>query len=247
MFGHEWLGSEDGAGDEGSEKGDDKMLHEVLKRNDVDGAKGDAHHSPSRVNFVFTFLLNSTMEALRLLITWSLLRPALPLAAGMTVLHSLLSIKREASRMRGCSSGLTTMKPVLVSMNEIAGVYLAPEHFDFTIPADGVNVRMAYAKASSEGFESGVGHFIDVADRAVGDGSHAAEGAVNVAVHFTPEGADHARLVEILHDDNLWSRDASHVSPILVSGVRIHLAMGFVAWLNNDGDSIADHGSPFAA
>ena len=92
---------------------------------------------------------------------------------------------------------------MLVCMNEITWVYLAPKDLYFAIPTHRMHMRMTDAETTSQSFESGVGHFIDIADRAIDDGAHAAEGAVHVAVHLAPEGADDAWLVEILHDDKL--------------------------------------------
>jgi hypothetical protein len=104
-----------------------------------------------------------------------------------------------------------------------------------------MHMRVAYAKTAGEGFETGVGHFIDIADRAVDDGAHAAEGAVHVAVHLTPEGADRARLVEILHADDLGTRNAGDVATVFVPAVGIGLAMRLVARLDDHGDSVTDH------
>ena len=62
---------------------------------------------------------------------------------------------------------------------------------------------MADAQPAGQGLESRVIHFIQVADAAVGDRAHAAQGPMETAGDLAPDGPDHAGLVEVLHDDDL--------------------------------------------
>ena len=55
---------------------------------------------------------------------------------------------------------------------------------------DGPAKRMADAQPFGQGFETGVGHLIDIADGAVGDRPDAAQRAVYVGVDLTPVRAD---------------------------------------------------------
>ena len=64
-------------------------------------------------------------------------------------------------------------------------------------------MRVSHAQAARQRFEAGVIHLVEIADRAIGDGADAAQCAMGVAVHLAPEGADDARLVEILHYNDL--------------------------------------------
>ena len=90
---------------------------------------------------------------------------------------------------------------VLVGVDELAWLDFSTEGFDFAIPFHGAGVGVADAEAGGEGLKAGVGHFVDVADAAVGDGAHAAEEAVGVAVHLAPERAEPGlTVVEVLDD-----------------------------------------------
>ena len=71
---------------------------------------------------------------------------------------------------------------VLVGVDELARLDAAAEGFNFAIPFHGAGVGVTDAEAGGEGLEAGVGHLVDVADAAVGDGADAAEGSVGVAV-----------------------------------------------------------------
>ena len=85
----------------------------------------------------------------------------------------------------------------------------------------GMDIGMAHAEPAGERLEAGVVHFVQIADRAVGDGADATQGAVDVAVHLAPKGSDDPRLVEILHDDDLRSRHAGDVAAVFAPGVGI--------------------------
>ncbi len=130
---------------------------------------------------------------------------------------------------------------MLVGMDELAGRHFAAKDLDIAIPTHGMDMGMTDAQLAGEGFEAGIGHLIHVADRAIDNGAHATEGAVHVAVHLAPEGANDARLVEILHADDLGSRNAGDVTAIVISGVRVCLAMPLVAGFDDHGDGITDH------
>ena len=95
---------------------------------------------------------------------------------------------------------------MFVGVNELARLDLTAVHLDFVSPTHGRRMRVAHAQTPGQGFESGVVHFVQIADGPVGNCAHAAEGAVNVRVDFAPERADHVGLVEILHDDDFGCR-----------------------------------------
>ena len=69
---------------------------------------------------------------------------------------------------------------VLVGMDELARLHLAAKHRYRHAPPDRHDVRMADAQPAGERLESGGRHLVHVADRAVGDRTHAAEGPVDV-------------------------------------------------------------------
>ena len=84
---------------------------------------------------------------------------------------------KENMRLRPTNRGNQkvekTQDPV-VSMDELAGAYGVTEDFDLAVPAHGVAEGMADTEASGKGLEAGVGHFVDVADGAVGYGADTA-------------------------------------------------------------------------
>ena len=92
---------------------------------------------------------------------------------------------------------------MFVGVDQLAGLDGAAENFDFATPADWPAMGVANTESPREGFEPGVGHFVDVADGAVGDRADATERAMGIAVHFAPERTDDAGFVEILDDDDL--------------------------------------------
>ena len=63
---------------------------------------------------------------------------------------------------------------VLVGVDELVGVDFSTEDFDFAVPADGTGVGVTDAEAGGDGLEAGVGHFVDIADAAIGDCADAA-------------------------------------------------------------------------
>src|ERR1041385_2476078 len=92
---------------------------------------------------------------------------------------------------------------------------------------------MRDAEPASQSFESRIVHLVQVADRAVGNGSHAAQRAMGVAVDFAPKRADNPRFVQVLQDDNFWARRRGDVATVLAPGVRVRLLMFRIARLNN--------------
>jgi hypothetical protein len=56
---------------------------------------------------------------------------------------------------------------VLVGVNQLAGLNLPAEHFDFAVPADGIGVCVPDGQPSRDRLELRVGHLINVTDCAV--------------------------------------------------------------------------------
>jgi hypothetical protein len=129
---------------------------------------------------------------------------------------------------------------VFVCVDELAGLDFAAEDFDLDVPTNGRRVGMADTEAFGEGFETGVVHFIEIADAAIGYGADAAEGFVRVAVYLAPEGADDVGFIKVLHDDYFGAGDAGDVTAVIEPGVGI-LFVRCVAGFDNDGDGVADH------
>ena len=84
------------------------------------------------------------------------------------------------------------------------------KHFDGATPAHRPGMAVTDAQPTRQRLEARVAHLVQIADPAIDDDTDAAERAVHVAVHLTPERADDARLVEVLHDDDLRSRHARY-------------------------------------
>ncbi len=134
-------------------------------------------------------------------------------------------------------------KAVFVRVDELAGLDLGFEDFDFAAPAYRPGMGVAYTKAAGEGFETGVVHFVEVADCTVRNRPDAAEGAVDVAVHLAPEGAVGVGFVEILDDDDFWAGDGADVGAVLFPSCRVVLRVLCIAGLYDTGHGIANHRS----
>ena len=100
---------------------------------------------------------------------------------------------------------------------------------------------VADTETSGQRLESRIGHFIHVTNRTISDGANTAESAVDVAVHLTPKGADHTRLVEVLHHYDLGTRKAGNVAAVFAPCIRIGLPMPGIAWLDDHRHRMADH------
>src|SRR4051812_11790954 len=105
-------------------------------------------------------------------------------------------------------------KSVFIGVNELTGRDFPTENFHLDAPLHRTGKRVADACPPRDRLESGVGHLVDVANRPIDDRPDAAECAVNITVHLSPKRTDGARFVEILHDDDLRSREACHVTAI---------------------------------
>ena len=160
-------------------------------------------------------------------------------AGGLDWAYDLSGIARGFEE-----SGLVLLRhgeeAVLVCVDELARLDALAEDLHRAAPADGRDIRVADAEPAGEGLEASVGHLIEVAHRAVRDGAHAAERAVGVGVHLAPEGADDARLVEILHDDDFRPRHAGEVTAVVTLRVG-YFAVLRVARLDDHRDRVANH------
>jgi len=132
---------------------------------------------------------------------------------------------------------------VFVGVDELPGGDFGAEDFDFAAPVDWAGVGVADTESAGQCLESGVVHFVNIADGSVSDGADAAEGFVDVAIHFSPEGAVGVGFVEVLDDDNFGSVDGRNVVAVLVPCVRIFFGVFGVAGLDDTGDGVADHGA----
>ena len=101
--------------------------------------------------------------------------------------------------------------------------------------------RAAALEAAGKGLEAGVGHLIHIADSAVGNRANTAERFVHIAVHLTPERADHPRFVEILYDNDLRPVDRGDVLAVLLPRIGIVLPVVRIAGADNHADRSADH------
>ena len=102
-------------------------------------------------------------------------------------------------------------------------------------------MRVADAESLSQRFETIVGHFVDVSNESVRNGSNATEGAVDSAIYLSPEGADEVGFVEVLNHSDFWARS---VRDIFTVGFPGHRALVFaLTGLDHDGGGVANHGA----
>src|SRR5262245_66328382 len=93
---------------------------------------------------------------------------------------------------------------------------------------------MTDAQPSGQRLETRITHLVQVAYTAVHNRPDAAQRVVNIRVDLAPERTDEIRLVQILHDDDLRSRDARQVSAIFIPSVGIMFTMIGSARLSDD-------------
>lgn len=90
---------------------------------------------------------------------------------------------------------------MLIGMDELPRLDRLAEDRHRTAPPHRMPVGMARRQLTCEGLEAGVVHFIEVADGAIHDGSHAADRPHHGAVHLADTGAEGMRPVEVLHHE----------------------------------------------
>ena len=137
--------------------------------------------------------------------------------------------------------GFNHEKPMLVRMDEIPRHNLATEDLDLAIPTHRLHMRVADAESSSQGLETRIGHFINIANGPIDNGSNTTERAMRIAVDLAPKGTDYPRFVEILNDDDFWPRNVGYVATILLPRICMGFAMRLVARLDNDSNRVANH------
>ena len=80
-------------------------------------------------------------------------------------------------------------------------VYWCAEHFNVAIPTNGNRRGVTYTESASERFETNLGHFVNIADPAINDGSNTSKRSMDVGVDFTPSGSVGPGLIKILNND----------------------------------------------
>jgi hypothetical protein len=100
---------------------------------------------------------------------------------------------------------------------------------------------MSHTQPPRQRLESGVHHFIHIADGAVRDGPHAAQRTMNVAVDLAPKRAVSVRLVQILHHVDFGARRTRDLFRVLGPRVRIARGMLAISRLNHDRNGAAHH------
>src|SRR5262249_21464170 len=109
---------------------------------------------------------------------------------------------------------------MLVGVDQSSRLYPPPEDFHFAPPTRRPGICVTDAQPSPQSLEARVTHLVQVAYAAVHNRSDATQRAVDVRVDLAPERADEIRLVQILHDDDLGTRNARQVTAIFIPPVR---------------------------
>ena len=78
-------------------------------------------------------------------------------------------------------------KSVLIRVDQLTGLDGGAKHFYGAIPANGDDMRMPHAQAARQGFETGIGHLIEVTDGTICDGTYTTQRPVYVAIDFAPK------------------------------------------------------------
>jgi hypothetical protein len=104
---------------------------------------------------------------------------------------------------------------VLIGMDQLPGHNAPPKNLDIPAPADRT-VGAAGAQTPRQHLESGLSHFVNIADASINDCADSANRTVKIACHFTPELAEQSRLVEVLHSSRI-----SHIRCTVVTSRRI--------------------------
>src|SRR4029077_16190049 len=98
-------------------------------------------------------------------------------------------------------AGRNGEEPMFIGMDQLPGHNAPPKNLDLSAPANRTRVGAASAQTPRQRLESGLSHFVDIADASVNDCADTANRTVKVACHLAPERAEQSRLVEVLHDD----------------------------------------------
>ena len=136
-------------------------------------------------------------------------------------------------------------KSVLVGMDKLAGPDTSAKNLDLAVPFDGMAIGVPDAESPGQSLEADTAHLVEVADAAIGDGPDASESFVHAAVDLAPESPDDIRFVQILNDDDFGPRLSPDVTAILAPGVGILPGMRRIAWFDDHGERVADHGAYF--
>ena len=76
-------------------------------------------------------------------------------------------------------------------------------------------MRVTDAKPLGQGLEPRVGHFVQIANSAVRNGTDTAQCAMSIGIHFPPKRTNRCRFVQILNHNNLWAGQLCDVGTIL--------------------------------
>ena len=109
---------------------------------------------------------------------------------------------------------------MLVGVDQLARLNVLPEDLHLATPVDWNHVCMPHAQPPGQGLQPGICHLINIPYRAIRDGSDASECAMNICVDLAPEGTGRGRFVQILNNNDLWTRDSGDVFAIFLSSTR---------------------------
>ena len=102
-------------------------------------------------------------------------------------------------------------------MDQVARLYNLSAHLHRDVNLDQTHIGMRHQDCIGEELEPQGTRFVHIAHTTIGHDPKAAQGLVDIALHFTPEGPNGLRI-DVLHDHHPWPWHGRNRAPPFLAG-----------------------------